>query len=245
MIHIAETLSIRTVEGFLKPTEIERLHHVMNDALGSHGRDRYGVARQTTIHEIPGHSPAQAQDVYEPAGRIEITEIPDAATALLDQALMKRMAAITRTLPSVTRHRPWIYLEYGAGQYITPHADGIAPDALTHPRQLAAATVTLTDTHDTGGAFYVETTGSEAPWTPDEAPEGSGYAPGMRFVHEGTDMSSGWFRTMPRTRWSVVPAPGTLVVFGSQLVHGTEPVRRGRVRKFLTLLISDQGASPP
>ncbi|GAA3368469.1 hypothetical protein GCM10020367_06940 [Streptomyces sannanensis] len=134
---------------------------------------------------------------------------------------------------------PWIYLECGAGQYITPHADGIAPDPLTRPRQIAAATVTLTDIHDTGGAFYVETTGSDAAWTADEAPTGSGYAPGMRFAHDGTDMSSPWFRSMPRTRWSVAPAPGTLMVFGSQLAHGTEPVRAGRVRKFLTLFVSE------
>ncbi|MEU2993651.1 2OG-Fe(II) oxygenase [Streptomyces griseoincarnatus] len=239
MIHIAETLSIRTVEGFLTPSEIERLNRVMDDTLDSLGRDRYGTARHTTIHEIPGHSPAQAQEVYEPAGRIEMTDIPHEATALLDQALKHHMAAITRTLPSVTGNRPWIYLEYGVGQHITPHADGIAPDPLARPRQIAAATVTLTDIHDTGGAFYVETTGSDAVWTTDEAPAESGYAPGMRFAHEGTDMSSTWFRAMPRTRWSVAPAPGTLVVFGSQFVHGTEPVRTGRVRKFLTLFVSE------
>ncbi len=239
MIHIAETLSIRTVEGFLKPDEIEQLNLVMDDTLSSLGRDRYGTARRTTIHEIPGHSAAEAQGVYEPAGRIEMTDIPSEATVLLDQALKLHMAVITRTLPSVTGHRPWIYLEYGPGQYVTPHADGIAPDPLIRPRQIAAATVTLTDIHDTGGAFYVETTGSDAVWTADEAPVGSGYAQEMRFAHEGTDMSSPWFRTMPRTRWSVAPAPGTLVVFGSQLVHGTEPVRAGRVRKFLTLFVSE------
>ncbi|MGI5401293.1 2OG-Fe(II) oxygenase [Streptomyces sp. CA-135486] len=239
MIHIAETLSIRTVEGFLTPTETERLNRVMDDALSSLGRDQYGTGRRTTIHEIPGHSPAQAQEVYEPTGRIEMTEIPYEATALLDQALKHHMASITRTLPSVTSHRPWIYLEYGIGQYITPHADGIAPDPLDRPRQIAAATVTLTDTQDTGGAFYVETAGSDILWADHEAPAESGYAPGMRFVHDGTDMSSPWFQTMPRTRWSVAPAPGAFVVFGSQLVHGTEPVRTGRVRKFLTLLISE------
>ncbi|MFD3413446.1 2OG-Fe(II) oxygenase [Streptomyces cyaneofuscatus] len=239
MIHIAETLSIRTVEGFLKPDEIEQLNLVMDEKLGALGRNRYGTDRRTTIHEIPGHSHTEAQDVYEPAGRIEMTDIPSKATALLDQALKLHMAVITRTLPSVSGHRPWIYLEYGPGQHITPHADGIAPDPLTRPRQIAAATVTLTDIHDTGGAFYVETTGSDAVWTTDEAPAGSGYAQGMRFAHEGTDVASPWFRTMPRTRWSIAAAPGTLVVFGSQLVHGTEPVRAGRVRKFLTLFVSE------
>ncbi|MGW0825530.1 2OG-Fe(II) oxygenase [Streptomyces sp. NPDC002845] len=238
MIHIAETLSIRTVEGFLAPSEIEYLGHLMDEALVSPGRDKYGTARRTSIHEIPGHSLAQAQEVYEPAGRIEMTEIPYEAAVILDQALKHHMVAITHTLPSVSRHRPWIYLEYGPGQYITPHADGIAPDPLARPRQIAAATVTLADAHS-GGAFYVETMGSAAVWTANEAPAESGYAPGMRFIHDGTDTSSPWFRTMPRTRWSVAPAPGTLVVFGSQLVHGTEPVLTGRVRKFLTFFHSE------
>ncbi|KIE23727.1 hypothetical protein LK08_28495 [Streptomyces sp. MUSC 125] len=245
MIHIAETLSIRTVEDFLTPPETERLSHIMGKALGPHGQDRYDAARRTTIHAIPGHSPAQAREVYEPAGRVEMTDIPREATALLDQALKHHMATITRTLPSVTGHRPWTYLEYGPGQHITPHADGIAPDPLDRPRQIAAATVTLTDTHTAGGAFYVETTGAETLWTDQEAPVGTGYAPGMRFAHDGADMSSPWFRTMPRTRWSVSPTPGTLVLFGSQLVHGTEPVRIGRIRKFLTLLLSEQEAPPP
>ncbi|MGW5214421.1 2OG-Fe(II) oxygenase [Streptomyces sp. NPDC004051] len=239
MIHISETLSVHTLEGFLKPEEIQHLSLVMDNALGPLGRDRYGTDRRTTIHEIPGHSPAEAQDVYEPAGRIEMSEIPVEATARLDRALKLHMAAVTRTLPSVTGHRPWFYLEYGAGQYITPHVDGIAPDPLTRPRQIAAATVTLTDTRDTGGAFYVETTGNDAVWTTDKAPTGSGYAQGMRFAHDGADMSSPWFRAMPRTRWSVTPDPGTLVVFGSQLIHGTEPVRAGRVRKFLTHFVSE------
>ncbi|WP_311137300.1 hypothetical protein [Streptomyces sp. I6] len=69
MIHIAETLSIRTVESFLKPNEIDRLNDVMDGALGSFGRDRYGAGRHTTIHEIPGRSPPRRRtSTSRPAG---------------------------------------------------------------------------------------------------------------------------------------------------------------------------------
>ncbi|MGW0731797.1 2OG-Fe(II) oxygenase [Streptomyces sp. NPDC002851] len=238
MIHIAETLGIHSVEGFLSPLHMDELAQVMDRTLTKRGRSHFDADRRTTVHEIPGHSSAQAQDVYEPAGRVEMTDIPAEAAALLDQTLDAAMPQLTRALPSVAGHRPWTYLEYGPGQHITPHADGIAPDPLTRPRQIAAATVTL-NTPYTGGAFYVETTGSNTLWTPDRTITTTGYASGMRFIHDGTDSSSPWFRTMPRTRWTTTPAPGTLAVFGSQLIHGTEPVESGRVRKFLTLLIAE------
>lgn len=237
MIHISETLTTHSVEGFLTARAMDTLAEIMDQTLAEQGHSRFDAERRTTIHEIPGHSPAQAQQVYEPAGRVEMTDLPQQATELLDQALEAAMPQLTRTLPSVTGHRTWTYLEYGPGQHITPHADGIAPDPFTHPRQIAAATVTL-NTLYTGGSFYIETTGSNAIWTPDRTITTTGYVRGMRFIHDGTDTSSPWFKTMPRTRWTATPAPGTLTVFGSQLVHGTEPVRTGRVRKFLTLLIA-------
>ncbi|MBD0741642.1 2OG-Fe(II) oxygenase [Streptomyces sp. CBMA152] len=238
MIHISETLGIHTVEDFLSTYEMQELARLMDQPSSELGRSHFGTDRRSTIHEIPGHTAAQAQAVYEPVGRIEMADIPSEATGLLDNALRAALPKITRALPSVTGHRPWIYLEYGPGQHVTPHADGIAPDPLISPRQVAAATVTL-DTTYTGGAFYVETTGSDSAWTLDRTTAVVGYAPGMCFIHDGTDLSSSWFRSMTRTRWTTTPAPGTLTLFGSQLIHGTEPVRAGRVRKFLTLLIAE------
>lgn len=238
MIHVCETLSIHSVEHFLTHDEAKELNDLMDAALCVHGRQRFDADRHTTIHEIPGHSPAEAERVYEPAGRVEMTTLPQSAIKILDVAIERQMPTIIRALPSVTGHRPWIFLEYGLGQHITAHADGIAPDPLSLPRQIAAASVSL-DTPHTGGGFYVETTGNEAMWASGRPPAGSGYEPRMRFIHDGADMSSPWFRSMSRTRWSVDPEPGTLVVFGSQLTHGTEPLQVGKVRKFLTLLIAE------
>ncbi|MEU7090878.1 MULTISPECIES: hypothetical protein [Kitasatospora] len=242
MIHIAETLSIHTVEGFLSAPEVRQLNELMDVELAQRGRESFDSARTSTIHEVPGLSSEQARALYEPVGRVEMTDVPAAAQAILDSALERSHTAIARNLPSIQGHRPWIFLEYQAGQYISAHADGIAPDPGTWPRQIAAASVTIELATDGSGGFYVETSGSEAPWTPPAPEPAPGYAPRMRFISEGADGSSGWFSEMGRTRWTARPAAGTLLVFGSQLIHGTEPVRAGRVRKFLTLLTAETPA---
>jgi hypothetical protein len=238
LIHIAETLGVHSFEGFLTPASMDDLVQIMDRSLADSGRRHFDAERRSSIHEIPGHTTAEAQAVYEPAGRVEVTSIPTEAAALLDQALAQVLPRIRQALPSISGNRPWIYLEYGPDQHITSHADGIAPDPHTRPRQIAAATVTL-DTPHAGGAFYVETTGSTALWSSTALAPDTGYQSSMRFIHDGADDSSPWFRTMPRTRWTANPAPGTLTLFGSQLIHGTEPVETGRVRKFLTLLVSE------
>ena len=243
MIHIAETLSIHTVEDFLGHGEAVRLGEIMDRALSGGGRDRYDDRRSDTIHEIPGFSAEQARIVYEPVSRLEMTDVPSDARGILDAALHRCRPSIVRALPSVNGHRPWIFLEYQAGQYITAHADGIAPNPNAWPRQIAAASVTIQRAPDGSGSFYVETSGSEAPWVPPLTEAPGGYADGMRFTHDGTDCSSPWFSAMKRTRWTVQPAVGSLVLFGSQLIHGTEPVCTGTVRKFLTLLTAEGEAA--
>lgn len=240
MIHVAETLSIHTVEGFLGRDDVGHLNELMDRTLNRDGRARYDAQRSDTIHEIPGLSPEQARIVYEPVSRLEMTDVPLGAQAILDAALDRCFSSILRVLPSVNGHRPWIFLEYQAGQYITAHADGIAPNPCTWPRQIAAASVTIQLAPDGSGCFFVETSGSDAPWAPLLVDVPAGYAHGMRFIHDGADYSSPWFNTMQRTRWTVRPTPGALVLFGSQLIHGTEPVGVGTVRKFLTLLTAEE-----
>ncbi|MFD9123516.1 hypothetical protein [Kitasatospora sp. NPDC059571] len=243
MIHIAETLSIHTVEDFLDADEVRQLNELMDAALALQGRESFDLARTSTIHEVPGLTADQARALYEPAGRVEMTDVPALARTILDAAMMRSRPALTRGMPSIEGHRPWIFLEYQASQYISAHADGIAPDPAAWPRQIAAASVTVAEAPDGSGAFYVETSGSEAPWTSPPLDAPADYAPHMRFISEGTDGSSTWFTSMKRTRWTVQPAVGTLCLFGSQLVHGTEPVKAGRVRKFLTLLTADAPAA--
>ncbi|MFE7269408.1 hypothetical protein [Streptomyces sp. NPDC057623] len=240
MIHIAETVTMGSVEGFLDTTEQTRLATVMNDFLTEEERARFGTHRTTSIHEIPGHSHEQAMSVYEPAGRVEIPKIPDEAEQVLQRAFDRARPALSRVMPSITACRQWTYVEYGPGQHITGHLDSIAPDPLAWPRQIAGISVVISEA-DAGGVFYVESSSSDRLWNTrlDDATR-DGYADGMWLAHDGADYSADWFAQMPRTRWSVSPAPGTALLYGSQLTHGTEPVLRGRGAKFISWLIAEK-----
>ncbi|GAA2484188.1 hypothetical protein GCM10010406_20570 [Streptomyces thermolineatus] len=239
MIHVAETVGVGSIEKFLSTAERAHLADVMRDVLDANGTGRFGDKRRTSIHEIPGHSHEQAMAVYEPAGRIEIPSIPKEADKLLGDAFERARPALSRVMPSINLCRPWTYVEYGVGQHITSHLDGIAPDPFAWPRQIAGISVVITQA-DAGGGFYVETTSSDALWNR-PAPEATanGYAEGMWLAHDGADNSASWFQRMPRTRWSVAPAPGTALLYGSQLAHGTLPVTAGRVSKFISWLIAE------
>ncbi|MFF4531642.1 2OG-Fe(II) oxygenase [Streptomyces sp. NPDC001407] len=237
MIHIAETLSTGSIEAFLTPGELQDLIAVMDPLVSSDDRRRFDTDRTSTLHTIPGHTSAQAMAVYEPAGRLEIHDVPEAAAKTLRDAFDRALPALTRALPSVTACRPWMYVEYGPGQHITPHLDGIAPDPAAWPRQIAGISVVLQHADD-GGQFFVETTAAPSLWSDTEA--AAGYHQPMAFACDGADGSAPWFCDMPRTRWDVAPCPGTALFYGSQIAHGTEPVRTGRERKFISWLISDR-----
>ncbi|WP_369184145.1 hypothetical protein [Streptomyces sp. Y1] len=242
-IHIAETTGVGSIERFLGSSERLRLAALMHDVLNSADADRFGDERRTSIHEIPGHSHEQAMAVYEPAGRVEIPGIPAEAEKILQNAFDRARPALARIMPSITVCRPWTYVEYGEGQHITSHLDGIAPDPLAWPRQIAGISVVITQA-DAGGDFYVETASSDRLWyrqAPE--PEANGYAEGTWLAHDGADHSAAWFQQMPRTRWSVDPAPGTALLYGSQLAHGTLPVTAGRCAKFISWLAAEDPRS--
>ena len=239
MIHIAETVTVGSVEGFLYDDERAELTTVMSGFLADEGPAHFDAGRTFSIHEIPGHSPEQAMAVYEPAGRVEVPRIPGEAEKLLQHAFDRARPALSRVMPSITTCRPWTYVEYGPGQHITGHLDGIAPDPLGWPRQIAGISVVISEA-EAGGAFYVESCSSSHLWNVRLEGGKDGYADGMWLAHDGSDHSADWFTAMPRTRWNVSPAPGTALLYGSQLTHGTEPVTHGRVSKFISWLIAEK-----
>lgn len=95
------------------------------------------------------------------------------------------------------------------------------------------ATVSLSVcTADAGGHFFVETSGDSSVW---EEP----------FVaRRGLDHSTPVFRKQRRVRWPAQAAPGDLLVWGSQVIHGTTPVEAGRSCKFLTQLLTADSGEP-
>jgi hypothetical protein len=239
LIHTAETLGVGSIEQFVTAGEIAELLRLMDPLLAEPGAERFGERRTESIHEIPGHTATEAMDFYEPAGRVEIPTIPADAELILQRAFERAHGAVKRLMPSITACRPWTYVEYGPGQHITPHLDGIAPDPFAWPRQISGISIVISRPH-AGGEFFVESTSDERLWSQQCHNETTGYVPGTWLAHDGADSSSDWFKSMPRTRWSVDPAPGTALLYGSQLAHGTEPVVQGRGRKFISWLVAER-----
>lgn len=237
MITTAETLAVHSVEGFLTSADITSLTTTMDALLARDGRERYAAGRCGTRHESPGHDADDTRAAYEPAGRLEVHDVPDAAAAVLDAATARSWRSLARVWPQAGAVRSWMYIEYDTGQYITPHLDNIAPDPFFGPRQLAGISVLLAPA-DEGGDFFVETTADQRLWTEATPDIGSGYAPTMSFAHDGADHTADWFRAMPRTRWTTTPQAGDALVCGSQIAHGTTPVVAGRARKFLTWVLA-------
>jgi hypothetical protein len=234
-ISLTQTLTVGSIGDFLAADEVRHL----TTAMGLYLRKKpsAGPLRTHSIHEIPGLATAQAMAVYEPAGRIEITTLPTDAEALLQHAVERVRPRFELMLPSFTACRPWVYVEYGPGQHITSHVDGIAPDPGSWPRQLAGISVVV-GLPEEGGDFYIETTSDPGLWRP-HADRPDGYQDRMLFARDGADLSSTWFARLERTRWTTAPALGTALIYGSQLIHGTQPVRRGRCSKFISWLVAD------
>lgn len=234
MIHVAETMAVHSVEGFLVAEETAELLTAMT---GSPTHDLAAAAEFQ--HTVPGLTEREVRAVYEPLGRLERTELPATAAAILDRATARALPAINQVMPSITTWRPWVYIEYGPGQYITSHVDNIAPDPRQWPRQVAGISVVI-DPAAHGGGFYVETTGHPDMWDTTPLADLPGYHQPIRIARDAADNSSDWFHDMPRTRWTVDPPPGTALLYGSQLTHGTLPVVTGTCRKFISWLVTDQ-----
>ncbi len=59
-----------------------------------------------------------------------------------------------------------------------------------------------------------------------------------RRARRGLDWSTPSFRDQRRVRWTAQHEPGDMLIWGSQVVHGTVPVQEGRSCKFLTQLLT-------
>jgi hypothetical protein len=220
---LGETLGVASVEGFLDARARAEILAEMQLHLATLPE------RTGSVHSVPGLALDDVLAAYEPAGRTEVTELPEAVVATLDAAADRAMPALRRTYGSAVSAGEWIYLEYGAGQYITPHIDYAvddgAPDGTPDPPHVAGIGVPLNDDYN-GGEFFVETSASAELWQDDARDR----------IVRGADGTSSWFAAIPRTRWTCRPAAGTAITYGSQLTHGTLPVQSGRIRKIIGFL---------
>lgn len=219
MIHVSETLALQTVEHFLSPDELSQLRKIMDIELDTTG--------------------------WAPRYQAEVIAAPPAAQDILRQAISRALPAISRAMPSIVAAAPWAYTELAVGQEVPTHLDGI-PDPGVAPRRLGRIGVTLHDA-EAGGEFYIETTSSPAIWTGDHLGQAEGFLPGTPLARSlphapgpdarPHDAAPDWLTSSPRTRWITTAAAGTAVFYGSQAIHGVQPVRAGHLRKFVTDLL--------
>ncbi|HEU0132419.1 MAG TPA: 2OG-Fe(II) oxygenase [Mycobacteriales bacterium] len=222
----AQTLAVHSVEGFLTAAECAAVRAEMREVLLAHGEQTFGAARSTSVHSVDGLPTETAMKLYEPAGRVEVTPVPDAVRRIAEGAFARAAGTFGRAVPAASRIADLIYIEYGEGQFVTPHVDYRHNDDDPRRPKVAGISILLSDDH-VGGEFFVETCGSDESWVDTD---------GVPTVREGADSSGEWFTSLRRTRWRAQPRAGDAVVYGSQLTHGTEPVVAGRACKLIGFL---------
>ncbi|MEV8314936.1 hypothetical protein AB0Q95_12240 [Streptomyces sp. NPDC059900] len=220
MIHPSETLALQTVEDFLTRDELIRLRKFMDDELHTTG--------------------------WVPHFEAEVLPAPPLAQEILGQAVTRALPAIRRAIPSIASAAPWGYTELTAGQRVPTHLDGI-PDPGPIACRLGRIGVVL-DEPEAGGEFYVETTSSDQVWTGEHVGGLQGFLPGTPLAHRNPhaplpevhrhDSEPAWLTSSSRTRWTTDAGPGTAIAYGAHLIHGVRPVRTGRLRKFVTDLLT-------
>ncbi|MEO3927809.1 2OG-Fe(II) oxygenase [Micromonosporaceae bacterium B7E4] len=224
MLTTSESLLVHSIEQFLTPTECQAVCDAVDEQIAAEGRSTFEGERTVSVHAVDGMSTRDVMGLYEPAGRLELFPLPEAATTVLDEAARRALPHLCSLFPTGRRLTSWIYLEYGVGQYITPHIDMPFDENQPDHVKVAGVSITLNDDFS-GGEFVVETCGSPDLWTEptDE----------LRRVREGGDYTTPWYKALPRTQWRTRVATGDLVMFGSQLSHSTEPVTEGRIKKVI------------
>ncbi|MFI7548956.1 hypothetical protein ACIBQ2_04365 [Micromonospora sediminimaris] len=233
MLTTSESLLVHSIEQFLTPMECQAICDAVDRQITADGRAAFEGERAVSVHAVDGMSTRDVMELYEPAGRLELFPLPVGATTVLDEAARRALPHLRSLFPSGRRLTSWIYLEYGVGQYITPHIDMPFDETDPDHVKVAGVSITLNDGFS-GGDFVVETCGSPDLWEePTDGLRRVREGDGLRRVREGADHTTQWYKALPRTRWRTRMAAGGLVMFGSQLSHSTEPVTHGRIKKVI------------
>lgn len=226
------TLLAWSFDALLETNEASSLYATMQGVVKELPPEETVVGPRTrSVHRIDDLSASESAARYEPRGRVEYEFVPRALEDYLNEKVQARWGDMARLYPGATSLSPWTYVEYGPGQFVAAHTDYPHDESAPNSMKLAGISVVVHSDAE-GGEFFVESIGSSEYWAD---AEGLDVRPGM---HPGT----AWFERLARTRWVADPAVGTAYLYGSRLVHGTQPVRTGSVAKFLSFVITSGGA---
>lgn len=243
-MRVSESLGMFSVESFLADHELADVIAQLDRRLEAATEVELSeLDRPTSVHHVPGISLQDTMRAYEPAGRIELAP-PDGLVEILDAAAARALPAVQNVFPSAIGAEAWTYLEYGVGQHITAHIDHpiewqpgdqkrrerptrMGEVHIDHEgAHVAGISLVLNSSYE-GGEFFVETSSAADLWRGDW-PE---------LAREGADYTSDWFPRVARTRWRARPSAGDAVLYGTQLIHGTEPITSGRVGKIIGFFV--------
>jgi hypothetical protein len=219
-----QTLRVSSVAGLLWPSELEEIRAIVRSAIETRRAEFEVTNRDRSVHRIDGETLERAKEVYEPDGRIEFDELPIDAAKIVEAAVLRRIDDIRTFFPNARCSEAWFYVEYAAGQHITPHVDYPHNELDPSAPKIAALSV-LIDEPDEGGEFFVETYSDRLVWNE----EG--------LLRPDMDFNNPKFREARRARWTSSLAAGDAVLCGTQMVHGTEPVRKGTSAKLIGFLM--------
>jgi len=212
-----ETLSIHTIENFIGIDDVNKLIKLCNKGLEEANVD-FG---KSSVHTSDKFTTKKIASIYEPNGRSEFGKLSNNITEILDDAIKQNLHLIQNIFPNVKRALPWNYVEYKLNQYCTSHVDYICKTELNEI--VYAGIGIMLKTAKRGGEFYTETTGSPNFIINGEA------APDLNYSNKK-------FVNMPKTKWVIEQSIGTAVLYGSQTIHGTNPVKQGKCYKLISWL---------
>ncbi|WP_175692226.1 hypothetical protein [Burkholderia ambifaria] len=155
----------------------------------------------------------------------EITAEQGAATGLWNAAC--RFICKWISAEHIVNGVPDIYVRRRAGDFRTPHIDGVSSPTDSR-KQIAGIGVWLNDDFE-GGEFAVSTVIDENLFGENR----------NEFVTYGVDNSVPWFRALCTTTWTAKPAAGDVLLYGSQTIHSTRPVVKGKARRLINFLTAN------
>ena len=214
---IYESFSILSVEKFLQNNELSSINSILNEVEKNY-KVEFG---KYSVHTSDKYSIKELSSAFEPNGRYEINNIPKDVELILNKALTRNLNTIQKIFPKVKRALPWNFLVYDKNQFCNSHVDYIFK---TENNETVYCGIGIVITPAIfGGEFYIETSGSNNYIIDGEV------AADMNYTNEK-------FKKMKRTKWTVNQAKGTAVLYGTQTIHGTNPVIKGKSKKIISWL---------
>ena len=215
-ISYPETLTIHSIEDFISVDDANKLLMMCNKQFSNYNGDL------DTVFPSEDFKENEVFKFYVPNGRREFGKISSDICTFLDKAVKRNLTSIQNIFPGVKRALPWNYVEYGVNQYCTSHVDYIDKTDLNEI--IYAGIGVMLHCPDQGGELYIETCGSPKLIVDKE-------------VISDCNHSNKNFIKMPKTKWVVQQSIGTAVIYGTQTIHGTNPVKKGKCCKILSWLV--------